>query len=704
MARRIWLGVCLGLSITALLGLLANVPYLGEGLATLRHQFQDQLLFLPDLKLTDWLHPPIKDARGRESYGEAQRADKVSVDRTGFLAPHTVVVAIDEETLRTAAGVRRSPESLRYCHAAVIRQLVARKARCIAIDLDFSTTSPADVHLARTISEAGNVVLGCRVRPDVISGELESSAAAVDPGELFEPPNPTLRSATPFLAYFNHPVDADGRIRRTLLTTPLLPLKSLDLVVALAHLNEGKMVACRPGKDVVQFENALGQSVVMPNEALIRYTDFPNTGRRVQIVSYQSVLEAPTTTAAILDRHGNRAEFEDYSVLIGAMTPILHDDYLTPLCTDLGVRDIAGPTPRDRGSTGPRSLLKVQHRFGVEIHAFAVNTILAAAMDREGRIFKEAPRWVDFLLCVLLGLVIGVAGSVLDLRFSLVVTLGSLAAFWAGALYAFREMWQVLDVFTPGASATIIFSASAYREYRRQREYRNQIRASFEHFAPPHVVRMLESDPSFLNRPGQRRELTVLFSDIRDFTTLSEEMRPEEVVEMLNTYFTEMVDAVIQHGGRIDKFVGDAIMAVFGDPATSSNPAQDACLAALEMVRRVERLRSTWRFTRAFRIGVGINTGEMVVGHLGGARKREYTVIGDPVNVASRLEGLTKQFGREIIISGSTRGRLPPEFPGAVEDLGATAVKGKTHEVAIHAISPRTGPPESGPDERPSLA
>jgi adenylate cyclase len=689
MSKRFRTAFLLGTLIPAFVFGIDLLPLARDAFVSLRHGASD-LLFVLDWQVDRFLHPPMK-VEGREAYLTGFKGQSLLKDDAGRPLSPTVVVRIDEQTLRPGPGKFRSVEQMRWDHPRLIENLAARGVRSIAFDVDFSNEHAADAKLAHAMAAAGNVILGCRVDGDTLQEALENMGAAPDESKIVRPTRLLEKSALA-LGFFNHPVDPDGRIRRTTLWVDALPIHSIDLVASSAYLLGGKQIDIRRTGGSLTCRNQVDEWVALPQQMPIRFLDYPASGRRVPIVSYDSVLNSAATTGEILDIQGNPVHWKDRIAWIGAMSPILHDEFLTPLCT-LPRFQVEGGEGRHGKRGGAAWLFPTRHRYGVEIHAYAVNTLYETAMDHgEGnRAFGEGPRWLDFLLCLVLGVIIAFIGAERELKISAPLSLLVLGLFWAAATWIFRSWWVIVDAFSPTAAGGLIFVVTAYLEYSRQRAYRNQIRSMFEHFAPAHVVRLLESDPSFLHRAGQRRELTVLFSDIRDFTSLSEEMSPEDVVEMLNTYFTRMVEVIIRHGGRIDKFVGDAIMAVFGDPATSDNPARDSVLAALEMATAVRSLRTEWRFSRNFRIGVGINTGEMVVGHLGGARKKEYTVIGDAVNVASRLEGLTKQHGEEIIISGETRSRLEQGFPARLLDLGQTAVKGKSLRISIFGVQPPGG-------------
>ena len=183
---------------------------------------------------------------------------------------------------------------------------------------------------------------------------------------------------------------------------------------------------------------------------------------------------------------------------------------------------------------------------------------------------------------------------------------------------------------------------------------RMRIKAAFQNYVAPEVVNTMLQHPDMLKLGGEKREMTVLFSDIRGFTTLSEQMEPEVLVGLLHSYLNPMTETVFKHNGTMDKYIGDAIMAIYGAPLVLPDHANRACETALEMIETLRHLWEGWRAKGLpeLKIGIGINSGPMTVGNMGSERLFDYTVIGDNVNLASRLEGLNKYYGTAILISG----------------------------------------------------
>ena len=216
---------------------------------------------------------------------------------------------------------------------------------------------------------------------------------------------------------------------------------------------------------------------------------------------------------------------------------------------------------------------------------------------------------------------------------------------------------------------------------------KRQIKKLFSRYVSKDVFDQLVANPSLAALGGARRHMTVLFSDIRGFTTMSEKGTPEEVVTQLNELFTRMVAVVFAHRGTVDKFVGDMVMALYSAPLDDDEHADHAVQTALAMIRdaeRDERSNGQSQGKPTLDIGIGINTGDMVAGNIGSDTIMSYTVIGDAVNLGARLESLNKDFGTRIIISESTRAELKGRYD--IHPLGDVIVKGKTKPVAIFEV------------------
>jgi len=212
------------------------------------------------------------------------------------------------------------------------------------------------------------------------------------------------------------------------------------------------------------------------------------------------------------------------------------------------------------------------------------------------------------------------------------------------------------------------------------------VRSNFERFFAPNLAARIASTPDAVRLGGDKRTVAVLFSDIRGFTALSEELRPDDVARLLTEYFTVMVEVVFRHGGTLDKFIGDAIMAQWGAPIASPDDADHAMAAALDMLRQLETLNDKWRGEGrpALQIGVGLNCGESFAGYIGSDRRLEYTVIGDAVNIASRL--CSAAGGGEILLTDTMREALTA--PPAMSERGTMELRGKSQPIPVYSVVP----------------
>ncbi len=229
--------------------------------------------------------------------------------------------------------------------------------------------------------------------------------------------------------------------------------------------------------------------------------------------------------------------------------------------------------------------------------------------------------------------------------------------------------------------------AQAFNRMAQDIELKEKIKDSFGRYVAPEIVEMVLSNPSDHWLKAASKDATVLFTDIRGFTALSENKQPEDIVDMLNEHFTQITETIIQHGGHIDKFVGDAAMAVFGITKETTDHAQDAVNAALQIIDQIEKqIFQNSGVKTALRVGIGINTGPMVAGNLGSTKKMEYTVIGDNVNIASRLTSIADP--GEILISSNTFELLETEQTLSVTEKGHLSIKGKKNKIRVFSILP----------------
>lgn len=318
---------------------------------------------------------------------------------------------------------------------------------------------------------------------------------------------------------------------------------------------------------------------------------------------------------------------------------------------------------------------------GVEVLASTTSMIL------QDRYLHELP---DSALIVLL-LVVGPLGGFLFARFGFLpgaaVTLACVVGYSVVAKLLFDR--QGLFVHYVPVILTFLLSYGGvilYRGLTEEKEKR-RIRSTFSRYVTASVVEEVLNNPEAAALGGKRKEVTIFFSDIRGFTSISESLPPEEVVSLLNEYLTEMTNIVFKYEGTLDKYIGDAVMAIWGAPAAHEDDPERAVRASLEMVEKVKEINARWiaqKRPTTFQIGAGLNTGEVVVGNIGSEERRDYTVIGDHVNLASRLEGVTKLYGARIVASESTYDRTKEKF--YYRPLDIVAVKGKQTGIRIFEV------------------
>lgn len=318
---------------------------------------------------------------------------------------------------------------------------------------------------------------------------------------------------------------------------------------------------------------------------------------------------------------------------------------------------------------------------GFFVHATAIDNLL------RGDGIRLSPRW---LLPLAVALLVAV-GTMLSIRIAsglwgAAAAVGVLALWTLAAWLAFSRGHLWLPLIAPVAALALSYiSASTIRYATVGRELR-RTRGTLDRYISPQLVDYVLENLETVQLGGQKRELTILFSDVRNFTTLTEKSDPTELITLLNEYLEAMTEIIFKHDGVVDKFIGDGIMAYWGAFTPGKNHALLASRASLEMLERLEELNRNWaaQGRNSIAIGIGLNTGEVVFGNVGSGRKVEFTVIGDPVNLAARLEGQNKDFGTSIIISEFTRERLGDL--ARVRPLGGVKVKGKTVETQIYEL------------------
>jgi len=362
-------------------------------------------------------------------------------------------------------------------------------------------------------------------------------------------------------------------------------------------------------------------------------------------VSYYDVLEGRLP----------KGFFRDKVAFVGASAPGL---------ADLKVVPFAGDYP------------------GVEIHASSLYNLLT------GEFISSLPGHSGWILTLVLSMLAGALFLRLRPVRSLVILLLFSLIFILSSQYLFFKINLWIELVRPNLTLGLTFLIVIVHRYLTEEREKKKYRGILSYYVAPQVVSEILTDLSKLKLGGTKRELTVLFSDIVGFTTLSERVDPVKLVNFLNDYTTRMTAVIFKHEGTLDKYIGDEIVAIFGAPQMKEgiNYAEKACLTALKM-QEVSRKISKENTSKGFpelKTGIGVNTGMMVAGNMGSAVRFAYTVIGDAVNLGSRLEGLNRIYGSSIIISEFTRRQTSQEF--FTRELDLVRVKGKTEPVRIYEL------------------
>ena len=464
---------------------------------------------------------------------------------------------------------------------------------------------------------------------------------------------PILQQAAAGGGHFNSLVDFDGISRR-------VPL----LVEYQGAYQEALSLA--------MLRAVLGQPPIRPGYAEGRIAGYGGL-EWLELPTEQGTLRLPVdeNVAALVPFRGRRGSFPYVSaadviagrlpagalahriVLVGTSAPGLMDLRATPV-------DPAFP--------------------GVEIHANLISAML------DGRL-KDKPAWVlgaDAVQTLLVGLLLAVT---LPLLSPLMATL-----LWAGVtltlVAANFALWHAGNLVLPLAGvlllATLLYVLDMSWGYFVEVRSKRQFASLFGQFVPPELVEEMARDPEHYSMEGRRADLTVLFSDVRDFTAIAEGLAPEALAALMNTYHGTMTDVIRRQRGTLDKYIGDAIMAFWGAPIADQAHARQAVLAALEMQAALPELNEQLaaRGWPRLKIGIGVNTGPMTVGDMGSPVRKAYTVMGDAVNLGSRLEGLTKSYGVTILIGETTRAEAGDDI--VYREIDRVRVKGKDQAVAIY--------------------
>ena len=582
-------------------------------------------------RLDNWLHDNWLDLRlklkARSSGSQSLMNAFFPIDEP---SRDIVVVIIDD---RSILGIPGLFQGNRRIFAQAINNLAACKPRVIALDVFFAANSTEDqtqdIDLARAVNEAGNVILRAYRRDD----------------RRMTLPYPELsRSGTPAPSYFRS--HRDESIRSVSMkftseagkTTPSFQTevirKFYDLKPADIQFNENKLIVAL-NEQQLQFPISGGEYL---------WLNYDNPTRAYQTVSFYDLYNNSFPHEGLKDK----------LVIIGYANSMTEEKFFTPL----GGND-----------------------FSPYLNALVFRNLLnRSALTPPDRLVTVA------LAAILLALFLFVAFTHLNPVAFVIACFITIAVLIGCSLVSLTIYQKMLDV-TPAVSLLLIaLSYTIGKKYYLELSEKLRIKHAFQHYVTASVVNEILKNPAKLNRHGEERNLTSFFSDIEGFTSLSEGMSPLDVVSLLNEYLSEMTEIIFKYDGLLDKYEGDAIMAVFGAPIDQKDHAIRACRCALENQKALARLREKWRKEGKpeIKARIGINTGIVVVGNMGSTMRFDYTVIGDNVNLAARLETANKLFQSEILVSDTTAGLA--ESAILSRRLGKLKVAGKDKQVYVFEV------------------
>ncbi|MEW6608094.1 MAG: adenylate/guanylate cyclase domain-containing protein [bacterium] len=614
-----------------------------------------------------------------------------------------VIIDIDEESIRQMEDLYGRWPWTREVHSGLIKYL--SQAKAVVFDVLFTETSKSMVEkedvnqaimeideliqtnkanrikeiinsfyqdydriLAESARETENVYLADIFQSKADEGEVDYVSCdwinkfavplefnpdfkAIKRFDGVTPPLPLLCKAVKGVGHINMIPDEDGPVRRayTLINFNKRFYPSLSLAVTMNLLDVQK-IKLVPGDGIY-----LDKKVKIPiNEDGTMFINYKGGIKTYKYYSYYLLFASHCLIEEGMKPIIEPEVFKDKIILIGSTAAGLMDLRVTPF-----------------SSIYP----------GVEIHANIIDNILS-------RSFLQVPSFaVNLIIMIFLSVLIGLVIPKLKPFWGAIFTLEILILYLLGAIYLFNLHCIWIEIFRPGLIIVMSYFIILISQYIIVENLRKRIKEAFQHFVNATVVEEIIKDPEKLKLWGEEKELTVLFSDIRDFTTLSESLPPKDVVFLLNEYLQRMTEIVFKYDGTLDKYVGDEIMAFYGAPLEGQiDHAERACRTAIDMMNELHKLNEE-RIKKGqptFNIGIGINTGKMVVGNMGSELKKDYTIIGDNVNLGARLEGINKKFHTNIIISEFTYQQVKDKVK--VKELGKETVKGKQNAVKIYEL------------------
>lgn len=567
-----------------------------------------------------------------------------------------IIVAVDEESINRQG---RWPWR-RELFADLVTRLDAARARQIVFDVFFSERDPtpggaaSDAALAQATQRARNVFHAAFIHepgeavPGPVAPELKAAAwnettmrpagGLASVAQLIEPravtfPLPELAVAASGIGVANVLDSGDGVYRHLV---PLVRYQertypSVALAVAARDLGltPGE-VTVTPGREIRLAD--LHIPIDMQGRLLI---DFLGPDHTFDYVSVARVMQQTATE--------NRELFEDAIVLIGVTAPGIYDLRANPFGAIY---------------------------YGVEAQASAIDAILS------GRFIRQTPPWQTALLVLMLIPAFGLLLPRLPAPWMSALGLAALFSYPWLAVDLFVRQRLLIELVAPTAAMAGALLILVILRLLVEERRRHQVQTVLRHFVPPQLVGRLLEDEALMTLRGERREISVFFADIRNFTANAEVLAPEDTVAFLNRYFNLIHEVIWEHEGTLDKYIGDEIMAFHNAPVAQADHARRAVMTAIDIQRRISANQAEWEYlgVKDLAAGIGIATGQAVVGYVGSTERMQYTAIGQTVNLASRLQALSKHLGCRILISDATY-RAVANLVSA-QDLGEVAITG----------------------------
>lgn len=540
-----------------------------------------------------------------------------------------VIIAIDDNSIEEFGNWPWS----RKLHVKLIENLRKFGAKIIAFDIYFDTYGEKreDFNFSKTLDK--DVILASFFVSfnDPRYGTIRK---IIEPIEIF--------SSNTIVGLVNPIYDEDGFIRRFSIKSKIFERDwySFPFLIICAYLSKDP-------------ESYLKENKIPTDRNNFIYINYRGGAFKFPTYSYSEIIKGKVDPQI----------FKNKIVLIGATTEALHDTHFTPFYHYLR-----------SGSS-----LKLGKMPGVEVHANSIATLLSK--DYIYPLFEGFPLFIFSFLFTLIPVI--PLKKISGFNNFLIIGL-LLISYVILSIFLFVRFKFLLPITTPVFSLVICYLFILLYNFIREEKEKREIKTVFQRFVPPSVVDIILSDREYQLLQTKRQWISVMFADIRNFTYYSDILSPEEITKILNEYFTSATEIIFKYGGTVDKFVGDAIMALFGTPIYYEDAPKRAVKTAIEIQNILKSLRENWekRGYPPLNVGIGITTGEAVAGTIGSTQRMEFTAIGATVNLAQRLESLAK--GGEILVCENTFNFTKEIFE--FEDLGFVKVKGKEEPVHIYKI------------------